>query len=87
MAAAPRMTAHKHEARPTIADRARRFAEICKAEGVDEKAATDMIRQVLTRGGVADEVAGNHAARAVSTIYAGKTFGSRSIVVGESRKA
>jgi hypothetical protein len=67
------------ELRPTIAERARSFAEICKTEGVDEAVATDMIRVMLARRGVTKEIAANNAARAVRTVYTDRKFDNREV--------
>jgi hypothetical protein len=76
------------EPRMTIAERARSFAEICKAEGVDEAVATDMIRLMLTRrGGVTNEIAAKHAARAVAAVYQDVKHDSRGVGYRERRDA
>ena len=73
--------------RPTIAERARRFAEICKAEGADEATATDLIRQMVAKNGVTKEIAATHAARAVASVYTDRKFDNRGVGAKERRLA
>jgi hypothetical protein len=76
------------EARMTIAERARNFADICKQEGVTDATAIDMIRLMLTRkGGVTNEIAATHAARAVAAVYTGTRFDSRGVGCRDRREA